>query len=101
VAESERGGERSIVAVGRLNRTSARDRAEFALLLADAYQGQGLGSAMLKRLLEVGRAEGIRRVTAEIASDNGPMQAVCKKLGFRIEDEIGEPTLKAVLQLPA
>jgi acetyltransferase len=101
VAEKEEAGQRSLIAVGRLNRGTVRERAEFALLVADAFQGKGLGLQMLKRLLEVGRAEGIQRITAEISPDNGAMQAVCKKLGFRIEDRIGEPTQKAVLQMPS
>jgi acetyltransferase len=92
-------GERSIIGIGRLNRGRVRERAEFALLVSDVYQGRGLGRALLTKLLEVGRAEGIRRVTAEIAPDNGPMQAVCRKLGFKIEDAVGEPTLKAVVEL--
>jgi acetyltransferase len=100
VAEREdEKGQRAIVAVGRLNRTRSRDQAEFALLVADAYQGRGLGLAMLKRLLEIARPEGIRRVTAEIAHENGPMQAVCRKLGFRFKDEVGEPTLRAAIDL--
>jgi acetyltransferase len=100
VAErQDAGDERSIVGVGRLSRGRRPEQAEFALLLSDAYQGRGLGRALLDKLLVAGRAEGIRRVTAEIAHDNGAMQAVCRKLGFRFEDEVGEPTLRAVVDL--
>jgi acetyltransferase len=100
VAErAEADGTRAIVGVGRLNRGRRREQAEFALLLADAYQGRGLGVVLLHTLLDVGRKEGIRRVTAEIAHDNTAMQAVCRKLKFRIEDEIGEPTVRAIVDL--
>jgi acetyltransferase len=100
VAEGDAGrGERAIVGVGRLNRGRSREQAEFALLVADSFQGRGLGLALLRRLLDIGRAEGIRRVTAEIAQENGAMQAVCKKLGFKLHDEIGEPTLQAAIEL--
>jgi acetyltransferase len=100
VAEGEDGkGERALLGVGRLNRGRRRDQAEFALLIADSFQGRGLGSAMLRRLLDIGRAEGLRRITAEIAQENGAMQAVCKRLGFKLKDEVGEPTLRAAIEL--
>jgi acetyltransferase len=95
---AENGG--AIVGVGRLSRNPLRrDEAEFALLVTDAFQGQGLGLDLLKRLLDVARAEGIRRVTAEMLPDNGAMQAVCKKLGFRLTGGVSDPTVKAVIDL--
>jgi len=99
VAEVPEEGGRAIVGVGRLNRERNREEAEFALLLSDAYQGRGLGSALLGHLLRVGRDEGLRTVTAEIAPENVAMQAVCRRLGFRLEAEPGDPTVRATLAL--
>jgi acetyltransferase len=99
VAEHQTDEGREILGVARLNRTRVREHAEFALLVADAYQGRGLGSTLLRRLLDVGRAEGIHRAFAEIATENASMQAVCRKLGFKLVDELGEPTLRATIEL--
>jgi acetyltransferase len=99
VAEVPEAGGRAIVGVGRLNRERDREEAEFALLLSDAYQGRGLGSALLGHLLKVGREEGLRTVTAEIAPENVAMQAVCRKLGFRLEAEPGDATVRARITL--
>jgi acetyltransferase len=93
-------GDNAIVGVGRLSRHALRrDEAEFALLVTDAFQGQGLGLDLLKRLLDVARAEKIRRVTAEMLPDNGAMLAVCRKLGFRLTGGVSDPTVKAAIDL--
>jgi acetyltransferase len=100
VAEAhDAAGARVLAAVGRLVRARDREQAEFALLVADPYQGRGLGLALLRHLIAVGGGEGIRRVTAEISPENGAMQAVCRKLGFRLSGAAGDPTVRALLQL--
>jgi len=75
-------GAPQIVAVARLMRLPATRDAEFALLLNDAVQGQGLGRALLERLFEVGRDWGLQRIVAEILPDNTRMRKVCASLGF-------------------
>src|SRR5215216_7556668 len=60
-------GEPEIMGVGRLSRNHAiSDEAEFALLISDRFQRQGLGTSLVGKLLEVGRAEGLSRITADI-----------------------------------
>jgi acetyltransferase len=92
-------GERAITAVGRLSKRRGTDEAEFALLISDAFQHQGLGTELLRRLLQVARDEKLRRVTAEILPDNRAMQRVCEKLGFRLHHDVREQVVKAVIDL--
>jgi acetyltransferase len=91
-------GQPELLAVGRLSRTGPRE-SEFSVLVADAHQGQGLGHELLRRLVEIGRNEGLRRITADMSPGNGPMQAVSRKLGFQIRGELMDPTVEAVLDL--
>jgi acetyltransferase len=79
------GGAAEIVAVGRLSRrsTSASD-AEFALLVADAWQRRGLGSELLRRIVDIARAERIPRVTATMLPDNTGMIRIASNLGFTV-----------------
>jgi GNAT superfamily N-acetyltransferase len=49
------------------------DRAEFALVVADRYQGHGLGRIMLGRLVEAAQQVGIRWLTA--SADTGLVPA--------------------------
>jgi acetyltransferase len=78
-------GPPEIIAIGRLSRLPGTRDAEFALLISDAYQGQGLGREMLQRLFDVGRDWGCAKIVAEILADNGAMRRVCKGLGFTFE----------------
>jgi acetyltransferase len=78
-------GTRQIIAVGRLTRIRGTDDGEFAMVIRDDMQRQGIGKELLSRLLDVGRAEGMRRVIAEILAQNAPMQHVCQSLGFEID----------------
>jgi acetyltransferase len=82
--------QRAVVAVGRLSRDRvARSEAEFSLLVADPWQGRGVGPRVLSRLIEVARQEGIGRIYADILQANMRMQRVCAGLGFTIGDADG------------
>ncbi|MCC5632827.1 bifunctional acetate--CoA ligase family protein/GNAT family N-acetyltransferase [Nostoc sphaeroides CHAB 2801] len=76
--------EHELLAIGRLSKLHGTNEAEFAILVSDRYQCQGLGTELLKRLLQVGRDEHLTLISAEILAENSAMQRVCEKLGFRI-----------------
>jgi acetyltransferase len=76
--------EKLILGVGRLSKQHGANEAEFAVLISDQWQNQGLGFELLKRLVEIGRAEKLDRVTGQILADNHAMRQICKKLGFKI-----------------
>jgi acetyltransferase len=96
VLVAEREGE--IVAVGRLVREDQANNAEFAVLISDKFQGHGLGTELLKRLIEIARADGLARVVADILGENRQMIEICKLLGFHLE-YAGENVVKAELDL--
>jgi acetyltransferase len=87
-----------ILAVGRLIREGNAKEAEFAVLISDEFQGHGLGTELLKRLIEIARADGLDRVTADILGENRQMIEICKLLGFRLEYG-GDSVVKAKLDL--
>jgi acetyltransferase len=91
-------GAPEIYAVGRLIKEHLSGDTEFALIVADDYQGRGLGYEVLRRLIEVGRAEGVARIVGNILSDNVTMLELCRAFGFRIEWRAGDLT-EAVLEL--
>ncbi|MDM9581568.1 bifunctional acetate--CoA ligase family protein/GNAT family N-acetyltransferase [Nostoc sp. GT001] len=76
--------EHELLAIGRLSKLHGTNEAEFAMLVSDRYQCQGLGTELLKRLLQVGRDENLTLISAEILAENSAMRRVCEKLGFRI-----------------
>jgi acetyltransferase len=93
-------GEREIMGVSRLSRHGASpEEAEFSVLVSDRFQRLGVGTLLVGRILEVGRAEDLKRITAEILLDNYPMQNISEKLGFHLRRDTVEMVVKADLDL--
>ncbi len=92
-------GARQLLGVGRLTKEPGTDEAQFAILVADPVQGRGLGTELVRRLLEIGRKENVRRITAEILLDNYAMQKICERLGFRLTRDAEEGVVKARIEL--
>lgn len=86
-------GEALVGALARLNRDSGKDSAEFAILVSHFVAGQGLGKALMRRLLEWAQAHGIRRVWGEVMDDNTAMIELAQSLGFRRETSQESPNL--------
>jgi acetyltransferase len=90
-------GEQEIIAVGRLNKEVGLPEGEFSLLVSDNYQGQGLGTALLTRLLDVGRDEGLATIYAYMLDENMGMRRICKNMGFEFQRDGN--LIKAEIQL--
>jgi acetyltransferase len=88
-----------ILAVGRLSKVPGQRSAEFALVIDDDWQQRGLGTELLKRLIQIGRDEKVSAITADILAENRPMQRMCERLGFRLERRPDDNILNAVLAL--
>ena len=72
IAERSAGGEMELLGVARYEPTED-DVPEIALVILDAWQNRGLGTALLHALLEAGQARGIRRFRAWVLADNARM----------------------------
>ncbi|MEO8287665.1 MAG: bifunctional acetate--CoA ligase family protein/GNAT family N-acetyltransferase [Chloroflexota bacterium] len=92
-------GEREIVGVARLSRSRTANNAEFAVLVADEYQRRGIGTEMLRRLVQIGRDEKLRSITGEILRDNYGMVHASRNVGFEVRSTQGDGTVKAYIDL--
>jgi len=54
---------------------------EFAIVVADAWQGRGLGRALLERLIAA-RERGYARMVGSVLAMNATMLSFVKRLGF-------------------
>jgi CRP-like cAMP-binding protein len=55
--------------------------AEIAFLVADAYQGRGIGSFLIGALSVAARVDGVERFSAQMLSDNVPMRTIMDRYG--------------------
>lgn len=92
-------GENEIAAVARLTKMRGELEAEVAVVVTDAYQGIGLGTELVRRLIEIGRDEGLERIVARILTENEAMHALARRLKFRFDSSSEPDTLNAVLDL--
>lgn len=83
-------GAREIIAIARLTRLRGSDQAEFAVLIRDDFQRQGLGTAVVSALIEVARAEGIATLGGQVLPENAGMKRLAEKLGFTLTYEMEE-----------
>jgi acetyltransferase len=88
-----------ILAVGRLMKLRGTNEAEFAILVTDACQRQGLGAELLRRLVHIGRDEKLARIVASIDADNRQMQIVSERVGFTVSYDQHEQLMKARIDL--
>ena len=65
--------------------------AEAAIIVRDDYQGQGLGKAIMKRLLQYGRGHGVRKLVATVHSSNARILRFITKSGLPFEKKLLEP----------
>jgi RimJ/RimL family protein N-acetyltransferase len=58
-------------------------QAEIAFVVVDAYQGQGIGSVLMRHLAALAREAGLKELIAEVLPENTAMLKVFKNFGFR------------------
>jgi acetyltransferase len=86
-----------IMGIARLSKVHGRPEGKFTMLINDRFQGRGIGTELLKHVLDVARSEKLERVTAVMALENEGMQRICKQLGFTlapVDDKMVEAEIK-------
>lgn len=78
------GGERQIGVARYAKREADDDEAEFAIVLSDDWQGRGLGTALLGKLVQAAKRHGVRRLTGTALTENTGMHALARKIGFHV-----------------
>jgi acetyltransferase len=71
-----------IVAVARYVSNPDGESAEFAIVVADALHGRGLGRGLMRLLISCARRRGFRRLVGNVLAANGPMLKMIAGLGF-------------------
>lgn len=82
----ERDGEVQVAEARYVRRTDADEAhvADFALAVADRWQGLGLGRRMLAALVDSARRAGVRRLEGSVLADNEPMCVLLRRNGWKL-----------------
>jgi acetyltransferase len=84
-----------LIGVGRYVQI-AGDACEFALVVADSWQGRGIGRRLLSKLIDVARARGLKEIYGDVLSTNRPILELTSRLGFVRGRHPDDPTLTRV-----
>jgi RimJ/RimL family protein N-acetyltransferase len=74
-------------------------QAEIAFVVIDAYQGQGIGTILMRHLAVLARDAGLKELVAEVLPENTAMLKLFKKFGFRPDAKGSPQVVHLTLQL--
>jgi RimJ/RimL family protein N-acetyltransferase len=98
VAVIDEGGQVAIIGGGRYI-VSQPGTAEVAFAIIDEYQGQGIGTALLRNLVLIAREGGLQQLVAEVLPENAPMLKLFRKCGFGVKKSSGAGVVHLELDL--
>ena len=75
-------------------------QAEIAFMVVDDYQGQGIGTILMRHLASLARQARLKELTAEVLPENAAMLKVFRKFGFKIASKVSPQVIHLTLQLP-
>ena len=98
VTKGEGDNER-FLAVARYYRLPREDAAEFAIVVADKYQKQGIGTYLMRELAIDAKENDIRYLEGDVLVENKDMMHVIEATGFQVSEELDEGVYRVVLDL--
>jgi RimJ/RimL family protein N-acetyltransferase len=98
VAVSDDAGTTTIVGGARYI-VAQPGQAEVAFAVGDAYQGQGIGSALLGHLVAIARQAGLKTLVADVLPENTAMLKIFEKSGIENRTRREQGVVHVSLQL--
>ena len=86
-----REGTGETVGVSRLVREGTGETGEFAIVVESSMKGRGLARRLMQRLIDWGRSQDMHSIAGQVLSDNQPMLAFMRRMGFAIHALPDEP----------
>jgi acyl-CoA hydrolase/GNAT superfamily N-acetyltransferase len=93
-------GREEVVGVGRYMTDVARTNAEFAFVVRDDWQRQGLGTILFSRLVEIARERGIRKFGADVLAENSGMLKIFHRSGMVVQTSTEQGVVRVEMALP-
>jgi acetyltransferase len=84
------------IGVARYAPGSSEGTAEFAVVIADDWQGRGIGRELLRHLFNVAEESGLARIEGIVLTANKNMLRLCRELGFTASQYPGDAQLVCI-----
>jgi acyl-CoA hydrolase/GNAT superfamily N-acetyltransferase len=84
VVSAHEGEDAEIIGMARYDVDPATGFAEVAFVVRDEWQGKGVGTMLMRRLIELARSRGVKGFTADVLAMNHPMLSIFEKSGLTV-----------------
>jgi GNAT superfamily N-acetyltransferase len=91
VATVAENGRETEIGVSRYAPNARGDVREMAVTVADAWQNKGIGTRLMRQLIEHAREHGVRRLYSMDLADNDPMRHLASDLGMTATPDPDDP----------
>ncbi|WP_319239590.1 GNAT family N-acetyltransferase [uncultured Propionivibrio sp.] len=85
-----------VIGIARYVACADGETAEFALVVADAWQKRGVGRQLMRALIEEAREKGYRRMVGDVLAMNAKMLRLASALGFAIQPDPDDSTVQRI-----
>ncbi|MCP5267750.1 MAG: GNAT family N-acetyltransferase [Zoogloeaceae bacterium] len=92
-------GQAIIVGEARYSILLDRKTCDFAVVIADDMAGKGLGSQLMKQLINAAREQGLKKIRGQVIADNEPMLGLMEALDFMVNLTDDEGVVEVTLRL--
>ena len=93
VATVDQNGIELEIGVARYAPSTGSGQVEFAIVVADDWQGKGIATELLRHLFSIASEVGINSIEGFILRDNKPMLRLAREFGFRIRPDEEDPSI--------
>jgi L-amino acid N-acyltransferase YncA len=100
VGITREGETEKMAAVGRYTLDRSTGMAELAFTIHDDLQGRGIGTWLLRRLIEIARPRGIRGFVGYVLPSNVRMLNLFHRSGFPVVSALEEGNYKVTIRFP-
>ncbi|MGB0714094.1 MAG: GNAT family N-acetyltransferase [Gammaproteobacteria bacterium] len=87
------------VGVARYMSRPGGDACEFAIVVSDQWQNLGIGARLMRSLMQNARERGFKVMDGEVLTENTRMLALMRSLGFRVEPDRRDPSIRLVAKV--
>jgi acetyltransferase len=94
-------GPEVMMGVSRMVMAADRSTAEFAVIVADPWQGKGLGPKLVEKIKDIAREQQVKLLRGDVLAQNQPMLEMVKRLGFTLRKDAEGGTVQAEIALQA
>lgn len=98
IATVQQEGREVEIGVARYVVMPSGDSCEFAITVADAWQGSGVAGLLMLELMRVARGRGLKTMIGYVLASNHRMLKFCRQLGFEFQRQAGEGDIVTVVK---